>query len=257
MKIVITCGYNHSKNTIALIELLSRENIKIDICLIVTIFNLSRIKNYLIKNDFESLNRKVRDRILGTSESMEIKPINEFFKKNNIGTTKVSSICKANNIRFKFISDLNSSGCISFINNSDLCIYSGGGILRKLFLSSFKIGILNCHNGKLPAIRGINAIEWSTLLNMDYCNSLHFISREIDQGPIIKIIPRNYTECRSLAEARGLSIIYTVLDLLSGLKSILNNEYEIVNQYPNQGKQYFTMHPILKSIVDFKFSINT
>lgn len=100
----------------------------------------------------------------------------------------------------------------------------------------------------------MNATEWSILKGIPTANTMHFISRKVDQGPIIKILDRDYSHCNSINQIRGQAITYSIEDLTSTIKDLMSGNYSTTDQNEADGKQYFTMHPILKEIVNQKLA---
>ena len=190
--------------------------------------------------------------LFGVKISDEMKYVLDFQKELGITEKKVSTYCKKNGIPYKVVSDLNHFTSLNFIDKVDLGVYTGGGILGEAFLGKFSIGVFNCHGGKLPEMRGMNVSEWSVLLNLPLANTLHFMVRELDMGPIIEVIYHDYSSCKSIDQVRGLGIKYAILDLLYGVKIIISGNYSLYQQKKDQGKNYFSMHPIIKSIVNRK-----
>lgn len=260
MRIVVTCGYDSSLHTLALLHLLKKESIQIDKCLIVSTYSLKRIKLYYRQLDKKEFIKKLKDRILGkmikVGISDEMKFISQLQKELNIQEKKVSRFCKKNGIQYKIVKNLNGKESIDFIKEADIGIYSGGGILGKKFLERFCVGVLNCHGGKLPEIRGMNSAEWSILLNIPLRNTLHFMERKLDMGPILMLKQHDYSGAHNIDQLRGLAINYAVFDLMEGMKKILSGDYNAIPQQPQDGKQFFTMHPILKTIVNGKLHKN-
>lgn len=256
MKIVLTCGYNRSKHAIVLLHLFKRENITIDKCLIVSEYSIKRFRYYYNQLDKKEFTKKFKDRILGRTAGLsdEMKYINVLYKEFSVKETTVSEYCKKYNIKYKIVKGLNNPPALDFIGASDLAIYGGGGIVGKKMLEKFSIGVLNCHGGKLPQMRGMNVGEWSVYLNVPLVNTLHFMVRELDLGPIIQTIPHDYTMCKNIDQLRGLAINYSIYDLLAGVKKIMSKEYNLEYQKKEDGKQYFTMHPTLKNLVNKKLA---
>lgn len=256
MKVVVTCGYNSSKHTIALLYLMQQKEIQVDKCIIVTAFSLKRARAYYRQLDKKEFFKKFRDRILSPyikqTPSEEVVQINKLADELGIRITKVSDFCRKHNIAYKIVSDLNAPETLEFIGDPHLGIYSGGGILRKKFLEKFSIGVLNCHGAKLPEIRGYNTAEWSILMDVPLMNTIHFMVRALDMGPIINCVPHDYSSCINVDQLRGLAIRYTVYDLLNAVELIQEGTYSKVSQKRMEGKQYFAMHRILKNYVNKK-----
>ncbi len=260
MKITVVCGYDYSKHTLALLHLLRQEGISIEECLIVSEYSFKRFAYFYRQLDKKEFVKKFKDRIFGNitnvTMSDEVKYILALCKQHNIKENKVSLYCKNNTIKYKIVDNLNSPETLQFISGTDLAVYTGGGIIRKSFLEKFKIGVLNCHGGKLPEMRGMNVAEWSVLLGIPCVNTLHFMARELDMGPIIEIISHDFDSCENIDQLRGLGINYTVHDLVYGVKKIISNDYQLTVQKKEEGKQYFLMHPILKDIVNKKLFLS-
>jgi len=258
MKLVLICGYNYSKHSIILLHFLREAGIVVDKCIIVTEFSIKRFRYYYHQLDKKELIKKIKDRILGNIANLkvsdEVKYIEAEYKKTSLKNKKVSEYCRENRIKYKIVRDLNNQTTLDFISSADIGIYSGGGIIKKKLLGKFNIGVLNCHSGKLPEVRGMNSNEWSTLLNIPYYNTLHFMVREIDLGPIIELIPHDYSSCDDIDKLRGQAVVYAVRDLVYGTKKIIAGEYTLTYQKKEDGNQYFTMHPILKNIVNKKLA---
>ena len=255
MEILLTCGYNNSRHSLAVLELMRRKDIKVQKCVIINAFSVNRLKYYFKQLDFKEFKKKAIDRIFSNLVSSkklsdEIKYVNTFLQEKEIDCLSISDYCKKNNISFIKAHSLSESSVISFIENVDLVIYTGGGIIKKNFLEKINIGVLNCHAGKLPEIRGTNSGEWSIFLNIPLANSLNFMVRKIDMGPILNIIQKDYSECETIDQIRGKAINYTITDLVNTTLDIIKGNYRLIEQKPEEGKQYYTMHPILKNITN-------
>ncbi|MBS3116480.1 hypothetical protein J4421_02680 [Candidatus Woesearchaeota archaeon] len=81
----------------------------------------------------------------------------------------------------------NSKECEELIRKFDLDIgiILGARILKKQVIDAFKIGIINMHPGSLPENRGLDNLKWAILQEYKQAVSCHFISTEIDKGPLI------------------------------------------------------------------------
>jgi folate-dependent phosphoribosylglycinamide formyltransferase PurN len=257
MKLAITCGYNNSKHCVSLLSRLKNQGIKVSKILIVKTFSRKRLMAYYRQLDLAELKKKFIDRILSkylpkTKISDEMAYIDEFMKENNIPEISVSQWCKNNSTKFCFVESLNSQKSLKFIDGVDYVVYAGGGIVGQKFLDTVTKGVLNCHAGKLPEIRGMNASEWSILLDIPLYNTLHFMVRKIDLGPIIELIPHDYSDCKTINQIRGKAIVYSIQDLVHGIKLILSEKYQQTQQTESAGLQYYVMHPALKSLVNQK-----
>ena len=162
-----------------------------------------------------------------------------------IDTTSVSTICKLMNVPFRIVTQINSSKAVETVKrfNPDYAVYSGAGILRSQILQAGP-RVLNLHSGPLPAVRGMNAVEWSLFLNLQPEVTLHYINEGIDTGRIISSAQISVEVDDSIGRLRGKAIL-SGIDLL--VESL--NEWELRKERenpPSAGKQYFLMSETLK-----------
>lgn len=116
---------------------------------------------------------------------------NSFYSKTMSKTTISETDLRI--IRLDSHSDINS---IKKIRDANLSYGINLGTHCKLpltFLNAFHLGILNSHPGILPKYRGSCCVEWA-LHNKDEVGcTLHFMSEEIDAGPIVSVAKlKNY-----------------------------------------------------------------
>ena len=98
---------------------------------------------------------------------------------------------KAKEIGIKFINDpnINSDEFLKSISNHECDLYismSFDQIFKNKILSLPKLGIINCHAGKLPFYRGRNILNW-VLINdeKEFGITVHYVDEGIDTGDII------------------------------------------------------------------------
>lgn len=80
----------------------------------------------------------------------------------------------------EFLSQLTTFGCDLFVS------MSYNQIFKKQIIDLPKMGIINCHAGKLPFYRGRNILNW-VLINgeKEFGITTHFVDEGIDTGDII------------------------------------------------------------------------
>jgi len=86
------------------------------------------------------------------------------------------------------VKSLSSGPCIDLITEKKIGILVNGGIVGKLdaaFISAPGIGVLNSHPGFLPEFRGCSCPEWAIFFDKQIGISVHFMSEQIDEGPVI------------------------------------------------------------------------
>ena len=91
-------------------------------------------------------------------------------------------------IPFYFVSNHSSQSNAKFVGDSNIDLLVNAGtprILKENILNAPKIGIVNCHPGLLPNFRGCTCVEWAIYLNEKIGNTVHLMSKKIDEGPIL------------------------------------------------------------------------
>lgn len=162
--------------------------------------------------------------------------------------TSIATFCQRRGIPFRIVADLEQPKSLATIRElgATTAVYSGAGILRKSLLDLFTRGVLNLHCGPLPAVRGMNGVEWSLYLGVPPVVTLHHIDTGIDTGPILaeRVVPIAADE--SLSHVRGRAIL-TGLDLLRD--SLPNLDRIPLRTNPAAaGRQYFQMTARLQQI---------
>ena len=85
---------------------------------------------------------------------------------------------------------VNSSEFLSLVVELDLDLLvsmSFNQIFRQPLLNIPKLGIINCHSGKLPYYRGRNILNWALINDeKEFGITVHYVNEGIDTGDIIK-----------------------------------------------------------------------
>jgi len=132
-----------------------------------------------------------------------------------IATVPLSSFANEK-IPFYFVDSHNDTDAVQLVQDIGLSILVNGGtprILKKGILSATKYGVLNIHPGKLPDYRGCTAPEWAIFNNDQIFNTVHYMSEEIDGGPIVMsegyAFSRldNYIDIRTKVYREGYSLL--------------------------------------------------
>ena len=119
-------------------------------------------------------------------ESLEILFI---VPRKDTNDTTLKQYAKKYAIDYLFPVEINSQAFIQKAKeyNCDLFIsMSFNQIFRKIIINTPKLGIINCHAGKLPAYRGRNVLNW-VLINdeSEFGITVHYVDEGIDTGDII------------------------------------------------------------------------
>jgi folate-dependent phosphoribosylglycinamide formyltransferase PurN len=132
----------------------------------------------------------------------------------------------------------------------DLLILAGAGILRNGILKIPRFGTLNAHMGLLPFFRGMNVAEWAALTGAPLGCSVHYVDEGVDTGRILatKELPRD--GIRDIETLRD-RVNRLQVDLLCKVLVAITEGQELPSycQLPEQGLQFFRMHPVLRRIL--------
>lgn len=259
MRLIVTAGFDRSIPAIALCELLKRSGHEIESVLVVTPFNLKRLKLILKKRGYSGL-KKVVKKLFTTKKNNSNSNQSNFLSKNNISHISLRSWCKKNKTNYITLKNINSLTAINHLKTAvpDAVIYSGGGILNSSFIAAANQKIINNHSGPLPQIRGMNAVEWSILLGYKPAITIHKIDRGIDTGEIISKKNLSFNNNESIESIREIAVMEGVIELvrlLDGLEDI-NNLKTTKNESHNAGRQCFIMAPALKELLEKKLQGN-
>lgn len=92
------------------------------------------------------------------------------------------------NVPFYFVKNHNSEECRNLLKKLSIEILGSCGTPRKLSsqaLSCTRLGVVNCHPGKLPEYRGSSSVEWALTNGHPVFSTAHFMTEDYDAGPII------------------------------------------------------------------------
>lgn len=71
------------------------------------------------------------------------------------------------------------------VDESDVFLILGAGLLPPDFVRATAGRVLNSHPGLIPAVRGLDAFKWAVVDGMEVGNSLHLIDEEADAGDLV------------------------------------------------------------------------
>lgn len=147
----------------------------------------------------------------------------------------------------KFIMKLKEYNCDLFVS------MSFNQIFKKQVIDISKLGVINCHAGKLPFYRGRNVLNW-VLINdeKEFGITVHFVDEGIDTGDIIlqKIFPisdeDNYDTLLKLSYIECAKLLY------ESIKLIRSQKYECIKQKDiHQIGLYCGMRQVGDEIIDW------
>lgn len=149
--------------------------------------------------------------------------------------------------------DIQSTSCLRTLDERRfdvLCLIDAGGIVRDQLLKRFTTGIINAHGGgRLPEVRGSDALEWSIWETKQPWVNTHFVDLGIDTGPILLQVPMKVGPRDTMAslywrrdELRAQLLADTVRGLHAG-------EVRPSAQDLQVGRTFYRMHPYLMGLL--------
>ncbi len=222
-----------------------------------TPWSLSRIRSEWRRDGNRLLEKVVSKLILAEKQPGFLTPLESFARDTNLDQHSLSQICIEQKIPYVIVKDLNDTKAQTRLakNIPDIIAFTGGGLIRKDLLQLPKLGILNCHSGILPYYRGMDVVEWPILeQRFDRIGlTLHYMEPGVDTGPILLQKRVTQQKGESIAQLRLRMEPLMVQLMLEGLRQLRDGKMKTVTQDPQNGKQYFVMHPRLKTIAHKMF----
>lgn len=145
-------------------------------------------------------------------------------------------------VPFYFVKDHNHEDCIELIKRLKLDLLVNATTLRILkspVLQAPTRGVLNCHPGMLPRYRGCTCVEWAIYEDQPVGNTAHFMSTQIDEGPIVYQESLQFSKQDDYQAVR-LKVYRHSLDVLvKAVQRIDREELTSANMPPqNEGQNY-------------------
>jgi methionyl-tRNA formyltransferase len=244
----------YSLNTACLLTQL--KNVEVVGIVVRTPWNQARIRSEL-RRDGVRLVRKVINKWLlrdvprdyGDAETLSLQA-----KEINLQSKTLGELAKKQGIPILSVTDHNLPEAELFLKNAapDLIVFTGGGLIRDSILAIPRLGVLNCHSGWLPRFRGMDVIEWAVLeagsRKPELGITLHFMDRGVDTGPILlqqKVELKKEDTFESIR--RRLEPMMVKL-IIKGVRELKDGMLHAKPQNPNDGRQYYVMHPRLQAV---------
>ena len=256
MRLVVTAGFDGSVPALATSELLRRSGHSVVAVIVVTPFNLDRVKTMLKQRGISGLKKVASKLVPRERANDELNLQKKFLIDKEIHFTSLKTWCKLNQVNYIVVNNLNSGESIKFLNQSkpDAVLYAGGGILRSSFIEAANHKIVNNHSGPLPEVRGMNAVEWSILLGYEPSVTIHMIDRGIDTGEIISRVRLSFCKGDSIETIRAKAVICgieEIVRLFYGLTD-LNDLTKKQNEYSLDKRQCYILAPALRELLLWK-----
>jgi len=250
MKAALLAPTPYSKYSLVVAELLRLHGVHVCLFIVPNLFNLRRIKVTWRRERIDLL-RKIWTKILSSKRDAIETPLDQLMESEGISYRPLPSYCEQHGIHYHRVKDLNSRESANTIQQyeTDLIVFTGGGLIRQELLESTRIGILNCHWGILPEYRGMDTTIWAEWEQQPTGLSLHFMDYGVDTGPIISTYPVARGPEESFEAFHGRLEAMSAEKIVSTARLICQGTVDPVPQKVTQGKQYYIMHDRLREIL--------
>jgi methionyl-tRNA formyltransferase len=249
--IMVTAGYDRSIYTVAVVEALRQRGMPPSMILVGYPFSATRIKALLRTRGPKAILRYALGR--QASKSGFQSPMAEYAKFLGLANPSLRAWSKRWGVKCKFVHDLNAPSTVDLVKSIQptVTLYTGGGILRGPFLDAARRRVINAHSGPLPAIRGMNACEWSLLLKEPLAVTLHLIDEGIDTGQQLRrcaVIPQQDDTVEHLRERCAVVGVEGLVRW--ALRGLPAHPAEPAGEGYRPSRQCFVMAPAIREILD-------
>lgn len=253
--VVITAGFNRSKSAIALAERINDCSVRVNGIVVVSPYSLRRLRKSVQSRGISFIKHSI-PRLLGKQHTMTDDGrdyLQDYLESNLISYKSLRQWAGKNDAEFLSVSNLNSPAVVKYIKDKTptWLIYSGGGILKADVIEAVEGRVLNAHQGPLPQIRGMNACEWSILLDQKQEVTIHLINEKIDTGQIIITKPFFIKKNDTIKSLRSKAVLKGIEGLaeVAAKPSLDNFDLKLNN---SNHRQCYILAPQLKHLLDYK-----
>ena len=237
MRLALTAGFDRSLPALLMANRLLADGHELSVVLVVSPYSIKRLHAIISSRGFSAVKKALKKLLNGVEShsSSEPNPLQILKAEQNLQTNSLKRWCKNNGIRYLSVDNINSKKAVSAVEDSSshMLVYGGGGLLQATLIDSVNGNVINPHAGPLPEIRGMNAIEWATILDLRQSVTLHFIDIGIDTGRLIGETPLTVECCDNIDTLRSNAVATGVVALCDALESI--NDPTEISTYENRG----------------------
>lgn len=223
MKIAITAGFDKSLPALLMADRLRADGHEICSVVVVSPYSIKRVREMLLTRGVSGVKKALSKMLKGVeSSSAGPNPLQTLKQQQQLQTSSLKAWCSEHGVAYHVVKSINDESAVSAVSsaNADMLVYGGGGILRKALIESVNGNVINPHAGPLPEIRGMNAIEWATLLGERQTVTVHLIDTGIDTGRLIGETPVPVQANDDINTLRANAVATGVCALTDALKGI-------------------------------------
>jgi hypothetical protein len=135
------------------------------------------------------------------------------------------------------------------LRGADLVILAGMPVVPAAVLATARLGVINAHNGALPAYRGMDAVGWALLNGDPVTCTVHIARPAVDAGEVIAdlgIPPAPAGTLRSRVKDAQVTLLLDAAAFTARHGRLPG----AAPQRAGAGRHYYRMHPHLKRLLD-------
>lgn len=136
----------------------------------------------------------------------------------------------------------------------DVLVLAGADIVPPEVLAIPEVATINPHYGLLPRYRGMNVAEWSVFHDDPVGVTVHAVDAGIDTGDIIGRETVDVVPGDTLASIRSKQQALSAELLVRVVRQLGDGTAERTPQLPEEGRQFYRMHPELRAAVERKLA---
>jgi folate-dependent phosphoribosylglycinamide formyltransferase PurN len=248
--VLLTAGYDRAWHSVLIAESLRRQGTPPTTILIAYPMSLARIRTIFRNRGGAAIVNYLLRRSGAPSSKPSLVQVEA--QKLGVDNPSLKQWARHHGVKVVTTYDLNSQSVVRKITNlsPSITAYTGGGILRESFIDSAERCILNAHSGQLPMVRGMNALEWSVLLNKPTGVTMHLIDEGIDTGAVAEWIPVTPQKGDSLDGLRERLVLAGAQGMVRWVSLALNNQLYTVPAAGPRQRQCFVVAPALLEICE-------
>jgi folate-dependent phosphoribosylglycinamide formyltransferase PurN len=149
---------------------------------------------------------------------------------------------------------LGDGDCLAALRSMspDLLVLAGSDLVPAAMLEIPRLGTINPHYGLLPGYRGMNVTEWSIWHGDPVGVTVHMVDPGVDTGAIVVQEEIAIEPGDTLETLRAKHQELATRLLLEAARQIASGTAQPIAQRPEDGRQYYRMHPLLRAAVERK-----
>ncbi len=184
--VLLTAGYDRAWHSVYVAERLRRAGQAPALILLAYPASMGRMRTILRSRGVGS----VLSYLAGREQAAPDSPMRAAVRGLGIGKPSLKAWARRYDVPLVIVGDLNGERAVRAAARlaPKVTAYTGGGILRRGLLEAVGRRVLNAHSGPLPAVRGMNALEWSVLLGQPTGVTIHLIDEGIDTGHALEFV---------------------------------------------------------------------